>query len=96
MIEVAPSLLVIQIQIQAVWICMYVVLIRLNPIVLLDCFSVSLTFRLYCRSNSIGFHYINYGLLRKFVTNLDQNFCMHCQSRVTSLEQLSLVEFSGE
>ena len=77
MIEVAPSLLVIQIQIQAVWICMYVVLIRLNPIVLLDCFSVSLTFRLYCRSNSIGFHYIYYGLLRKFVTNLDQNFCMH-------------------
>ena len=46
----------------------YVVLMSLNPNVLLDCFSVSLTFRLYCRSNSIGFHYINYGLLRKFVT----------------------------
>ena len=59
----------------------YVVLMSLNPIVLLDCFSVSLTFRLYCRSNSIGFHYIYYGLLRKFVTNLDQNFCMHCHSR---------------
>ena len=63
----------------------YVVLMSLNPIVLLDCFSVSLTFRLYCRSNSIGFHYIYYGLLRKFVTNLDQNFCMHCHSRTVSI-----------
>ena len=62
----------------------YVVLMSLNPIVLLDCFSVSLTFRLYCRSNSIGFHYIYYSLLRKFVTNLDQNFCMHCHSRAVS------------